>query len=141
MHQSGPLYLRVLTFCAHSCTVRLTQTERSQPEYDEERLADGDVLVRGVLEIESYHWLSEYGRKVLQNDLNQRDTQWRIDTPRWVGGYTLETLYNIHSTARGTIPPVRMAKVKVWIQGVKRKPAAYMTCKPFTCNMGCNIAK
>ncbi|KAJ3552845.1 hypothetical protein NM688_g3938 [Phlebia brevispora] len=115
------LALTNVMFACGNMPVGLTQVECSQPEYDPDILDQGDVLVRGVLEIESDQWLSEYGRKVVQEELRRRDTQRRIEGG-WVGGYTLEWLYG--DVNWGESYP---ARVKLLIQGVKKKPAAHMT--------------
>ena len=106
---------------------RLTYTEASQLECADERLEQGRVLARGVLTVLHYSWFSETGLKIIQEQLNQRNTQWSIagDGPRMKGPITLERLYNMYGQRQG---PTGL-HVKVLIQGVQQKPAAYMTCK------------
>ena len=79
------------------------------------------MLLRGVLDIKRLDWLTEDGRRVIQEKLNERDVQYQIvhggAMPK---GLTLAQLYNAPA---GTSPRFR---VKVMVQGVKLKPAVYL---------------
>ena len=87
-------------------------------------------MARGVLTVLQYSWFSEMGIKIIQEQLNQRNTQWSIagDGPRMRSGITLERLYHMYDQRQGSTG----LHVKVLIQGVQQKPAAYMTCKSYS---------
>lgn len=102
--------------------IRLTYCERSQPEHDQAIFqSDDPVLVRGALRIKKLEWLSEDGRRVLEEELRERDTKER--RARGAGA----ALSNLSLT---TVFASKLKKrFRVWIQAKKPFPAVFMLCK------------
>ena len=105
---------------------RLTYCEKWSPECQEQRLrTEGPVLVRGVLDIERLEWLTEYGRNVIQEKLDERVTQYYLKEGTRISRMTLGALYNVQAG-----PHWRSGRtIKVLIQGRKELPVVYLRCE------------
>ncbi|GBE77954.1 hypothetical protein SCP_0108360 [Sparassis crispa] len=98
--------------------IGLTECEPCQPEYAVSRIRAYGVRFRGVLKVKKLTWLTPWARKVLEDDVRNRDVQSRISS----GGVARSTLTldNIYA---------RRLTIKVVVQGVKNMPAIYLFSK------------
>ncbi|XP_006458049.1 hypothetical protein AGABI2DRAFT_115068 [Agaricus bisporus var. bisporus H97] len=118
--KSGSVPRPVLTSVHMKCggrSIGLDETELLKEAPSSSRIAQHNVETFGVLEIEKLNWLTETGKRWLEQDLRKRDDDFK--TAGKASQLSLETVYGDGVNSGSTI--------SVWLKFDKILSATYMT--------------